>query len=193
MATHGRLDEFNEGQEEWRSYIERVDHYFTANDVVDADKKRAIYLSACGAQTYKLVRSLVAPQKPTEFSYSELVKKVSDHYHPKPSVTIQRFTFNSRVRKPGEPIAVYIVELRRLSQDCEFGETLEEMLRDRLVCGISDTRIQRRFFSEDKLDFKRAHNVFPNVMDISLHCCQDNSAQVAGLNNEEKFIESKIQ
>ena len=87
MATHGRLDEFNKGQEEWRSYIERVDHY-TANDVVDADKKRAILLSACRAQTYKLVRSLVAPQKPTEFSYSELVKKVSDHYHTKPSVTV---------------------------------------------------------------------------------------------------------
>ena len=48
MATHVRLDEFNEGQEEWRSYIERVDHYFTANDVVDADKKRAILLSARG-------------------------------------------------------------------------------------------------------------------------------------------------
>ena len=89
MATHSRLDEFNEGQEEWRSYMERVDNYFTANDIVDTDKKRANLLSACGAQTYKLVRSLVAPQKPTKFSYSELVKTVSDHYHLKLSVTAQ--------------------------------------------------------------------------------------------------------
>ena len=150
-----------------------MDHYFTANDVVDADKERAILLSTCGAQTYKLVRSLVAPQKPTEFSYSELVKKVSDHYHPKPSVTVQRFTFNSRARKPSEPIAVYIAELRRLSQDCEFGATLEEMVRNRLVCGIGDARIQRRLLSEDKLDFKRALELVQAIGNLLGHGGQD--------------------
>ncbi len=66
MATHGSLGEFNDAIEDWASYSERLEMYFVANDVTNAQKKRAILLSACGASTYKLVRSLVAPDKPTD-------------------------------------------------------------------------------------------------------------------------------
>ena len=37
-----------------------------------------------------------------------------------------------------------------------FQNTLEEMLRDRLVCGINDEQIQRRLLAESSLDFKKA-------------------------------------
>lgn len=37
-----------------------------------------------------------------------------------------------------------------------YGEKLAEMLRDRLVCGIGDDRIQRRLLSEPDLTFGRA-------------------------------------
>ena len=38
----------------------------------------------------------------------------------------------------------------------DFQNTLEEMLRDRLVCGINDEQIQRRLLVESSLDFKKA-------------------------------------
>ena len=37
----------------------------------------------------------------------------------------------------------------------DFQNTLEEMLRDRLVCGINDEQIQRRLLAESSLDFKK--------------------------------------
>ena len=37
----------------------------------------------------------------------------------------------------------------------DFQNTLEEMLRDRLVCGINDEQIQRRLLVESSLDFKK--------------------------------------
>ena len=47
--------------------------------------------------------------------------------------------------------------LRALSEFCEFkASTLEEMLRDSLVCGIDDERIQRRLLAEKELPFARA-------------------------------------
>ena len=49
---------------------------------------------------------------------------------------MQRFHFNSRVRISGKSVANYLPELRTLAQYCNFGETLENMLRDRLVVGI---------------------------------------------------------
>ena len=41
-----------------------------------------------------------------------------------------------------------MAELRRCSQYCEYGNSLENMLRDRLVCGINHDRTQQRLLSE---------------------------------------------
>ena len=35
-----------------------------------------------------------------------------------------------------------------MTEHCDYGESLDSMLRDRLVCGINDERIQRRLLSE---------------------------------------------
>ena len=77
------------------------------------------------------------------FSYEDLAKLLQDHFMPKPSAIVQRFKFNTRSQQPGETIAMFLAELRHLSEHCEFGITLDEMLRDRLVCGVRDIRIQR--------------------------------------------------
>ena len=156
MATHGTIGEYNHSNEDWVSYCERLEHYFAANDVNDADKQRAILLSVCGATTYQLIRNLVAPAKPVDKSFRELVTLVKEHHTPPPSVTVQRFNFNSRSQKDGETVAQFVAELRRLLEHCAFQDTLDDMLRDRLVCGIKDSRVQRRLLSETDLTFKKA-------------------------------------
>ena len=103
-----------------------------------------------------MVKSLLAPKKPTEVEFKEIVKQMTAHYHPTPAATVQRFQFHSRSRKPGESVATYVSELKKLSEYCEFGTSLDEMLRDRLVCGIGDERWQRRLLSEPKLDYEKA-------------------------------------
>ena len=65
--------------------------------------------------------------------------------------------------RPGHPslsresVAKFVAELRRLSAFCEFGTTLNDMLRDRLICGINDSRMQRSLLAAEKdLTFKDA-------------------------------------
>lgn len=142
MASHGKIEEFDEQVRCSRSeYIERLEYYFIANDIEDVRKKLSVLLSVCGGKTYKLIRNLVAPEKPGEKTFNELVKIVGDHKDPPPSSCVQRCKFNTRVRAPGESVAVFVSELRRLSQHCDFGRSLDEMLRDRLICGVKDDRI----------------------------------------------------
>ena len=42
-------------------------------------------------------------------------------------------------------------ELRSIAEFCNFGNMLEDMLRDKLVCGIADNVIQKRLLAEDPL------------------------------------------
>ena len=44
-----------------------------------------------------------------------------------------------------------MLELRRLSKNCNFGDSLDSMLRDQLACGVNDDHIQRRLLQEKDL------------------------------------------
>ena len=50
MANHGKLEEYHP-QEVWSQCIERLELYFEANEVDNANKQRAILLSVCGSKT----------------------------------------------------------------------------------------------------------------------------------------------
>jgi len=53
-ATVGTLGEFVELDGDWIEYVERLEHFFLANNIKEVERKRSILLSACGAKTYKL-------------------------------------------------------------------------------------------------------------------------------------------
>lgn len=140
----GHIDQFDPAAEEWPQYVERLEQFFEANDITGEEKAvkwRATFLSVVGKSAYHLLRSLLAPAKPTEKTYEELVRELTNHYSPPPSEVMQRFRFNSRERKESESIAEYMAELRRLAEGCNYGDSLKKMLRDRLVWGVRDTNI----------------------------------------------------
>ena len=94
-----------------------------------------------------------------EKSYDELVKILKLHYNPKPSVIVQGFHCNSRVRAPGESIASYIAALRELALHCKYGDKLTEMLKDRLVCGVNHKRIQWKLLAQENLTYEKAYTL----------------------------------
>ncbi|CAC5392405.1 unnamed protein product [Mytilus coruscus] len=202
MPTYGKLDSFDES-EDWAQYVERMEHYFNANEIDEEDQKSDIFLSnvwniifnaneideedqksdiflsVCGKNTYKLIRDLLAPAKPGTKSLADLTKLVKDHRDPVPSEIIQRFKFNSRTRHSDESVRTFIAALRSLTEHCNYGDTLNAMLRDRLVVGIKSDRIQRRLLAEPNLTFDKALEI-ATAMETAEKNAQD--IQASGTN-----------
>ncbi|KAK3791427.1 hypothetical protein RRG08_046579 [Elysia crispata] len=155
----GSVSPFNETEDTWQAYAERLEHFFLANEIDSEAKKRAVLLSSMGVEPYKLLSNLVAPRKAGECSYTEIVDVLKNHHNPRPSTIVQRFKFNIRVRGASESIRPFVAELKKLSEFCEYNDSLEEMLRDRLVCGINNRRIQQRLLSERSLTFAKALDI----------------------------------
>ena len=80
VALYEHIGEFVEAEEEWCQYTKRIQHYFTVNGVTDVERKRAIFPSIINPRTYKLLSSLVAPSKPREKTYDELVVALTGHH-----------------------------------------------------------------------------------------------------------------
>ena len=96
MATSnfGTLCAYDINKENWQSYVEHLKLFFTTNDVNDAEKKRAILLTSCGIETYRLFKGLTAPAKPVEKTFNELVILMTNHENPKRNPILLR-DFNS--------------------------------------------------------------------------------------------------
>ena len=90
MTTLGKIDKFIPATGDWTQYIERMNQFFIANEISEEPRKKAILLSLCGAGTYSLLRNLVAPAKPSDKSYDELVRVMNEHQNPKLSVIVER-------------------------------------------------------------------------------------------------------
>ena len=152
-STYGKVKAFNPAVDDWDIYQEKLQFYFAANGIEDSVKKRSILLTVCGDSTFKLLRSLVPNGKldAEAVTYDSLVDMLKSHYSKKQSTIVHRFNFNTRNRKQNESIADYVAALRELALHCKFTtkEILEEMLRDRLVCGINHQGIQRKLLSAD--------------------------------------------
>jgi transposase InsO family protein len=175
MATFGKIEEFSGRGEDFELYIERLEQYLLANDLDEIplatddanleevtarkSKRRAVLLSVVGQSTYALLRNLLSPQKPTDKTFEQIIGILKNHYAPTPSVSVQRYKFYSRNKRKDESVAEFVSELRKLAENCQFGETLEDMLRDRLVCGINDDSVQRRLFIEKDLNFAKALSI----------------------------------
>ena len=65
-----------------------------------------------------------------------------------------RFKFHSRCLQLGESIAVFISQLHSLSGG--FGDLLEDILGDQLVCEICNNAIQKCLQAEHDLNFAKA-------------------------------------
>ncbi len=89
-------------------------------------------------------------------SYAELTDTLQQHYSPAPSEIVERFKFYSRSRRAGESVADFLAQMRSLAQHCNYGASLDTMLRDRLVCGINEDSIQKRLLAEPNLTYKKA-------------------------------------
>lgn len=160
----------------WHSYRESAELYFEANQVQNEDIKKAILITMVGAETYKIIKSLFAPTSPKDINikYTAIITQLNAHFNPIPNEIEQRFNFNKRYQRKDESVAGFVSELRKLSEHCNYLE-LDNILRDRIVCGVVDKSLQKQLLAEPNLDYQRAIElataaevVKNNVQDIQI-------------------------
>nr|XP_026499742.1 uncharacterized protein K02A2.6-like isoform X1 [Vanessa tameamea] len=147
------FDEFNPDTANWDNYIERLKFCFEANGIIVDNVKRANFFTVCGSRVYETLLALITPRKAIDVTFTEIETILGKHYSPKPNEISMSFKFYKRDQKRGESASSYIVELRKLSSGCNFSD-LERMLRDRLVCGMCDSRLQYELLKRENLQYQ---------------------------------------
>ena len=182
MTTMGKVEEYDLRKRNWASYIARVRQYFKANSIKE-ELYTAILITVIGGEAYDLMTDLCNPKKPEDVKFEDLVKVMDNHLEPKPSEIAERYKFRQRKQDAQEKVAEYVANLKKLAKGCNFGEKLEENLRDQLVFGLKNDTIRQRLFAETKLDYATAYSLA-----VSLEAAEVN----AGLMHEKETMMNKL-
>ena len=159
VAAFGSIETFDVNDGEFDEYVERLQQYFVANDITGDNKKVAVFVTVMGKDTYTILRNLLSPVKPNEKTFEDIVNVLRGHFKPTPLVIAERYKFYERKQTDGENVNAFIAELKKLSLHCEFGDFLDQALRDKLVCGIGNSKIRKRLLVEKDLTFSKASQI----------------------------------
>ena len=116
---------------------------------------------------------------------------LKQHYEPEPPKFLQRVKFDARLRKDNESPSEYVAALRKLSEHCQFGVTLNDRLSERFVTGVNNNAIQRKLLLETDLTLDKAVTIAISISQTNEGAKALESGQVHAMSNKFKSISSK--
>ncbi|EAT44323.1 AAEL004296-PA [Aedes aegypti] len=154
------IEPFRKGQT-FATWIRRLTYHFRVNKVQDNDKKDQMFLLG-GDYLFSEAEKLYPTEALLdEVSYEVLVQKLRERLDRTDSVLLQRYHFSSKLQQAGESASDFIFSLKLQAEHCEFGDQKNRLILDRLLVGLSDTKLKHRLLTEDsaKLTLEQAEKI----------------------------------
>ena len=143
--------------QEWPRWKKRFMRYreTTALDKKEDEIQISTLIYAMGDKAEDILGTitLTADEKK---SFTVVLQKLEDHFVKKRNVIYERARFNQRSQHEGEPVDDFITSLYKLSEFCEFGALREDLIRDRIVVGLQDTRLSEKLQLDGDLSLEKA-------------------------------------
>lgn len=124
-----------------------------ASGLADRDEEPQVnmLIYCMGDEADDILRSFTFTADESVKSYTTVKEKFDKHFIPKRNVIYERALFNSHRQEPGEPVDSFITTLHTLSENCDYKDLREEMIRDRIVVGINNATLSEKLQLDSKL------------------------------------------
>ncbi|KAJ8889489.1 hypothetical protein PR048_008988 [Dryococelus australis] len=92
-----------------------------------------------------------------------VLNKVDAYFLPRCNLTYGRHVYFTCSQRKGQTFDTYLAELRKKSETCEFGALGDDLIKDRIVCGIRDNTLSQQLLREHNLTLIQAINTCRSV------------------------------
>jgi hypothetical protein len=139
--------------ENFKSFKQCFEIYMIAAglDKKDDAVKANILLHVLGEEALGVYNGFIWGENEDKLKSTDIFKRLEEYCTPRTNVALERHKFYSRVQNAGESFDSFFTAVCNLSSTCAFGTLKDEMLRDRLVCGIRAESVRLRLLRTDDL------------------------------------------
>ena len=153
----------------WKNFVQEVEIFITVAYRDKNDTTKAyVFLNLAGRETIEKEKSFVyAPavlnsdnsvQVPAESreSIAVLKQKFAEICDPRGNVIMERHKFNTRNQKEGEPFQSFVADLKILASTVEYDALRDDLIHDKIVCGVTSSFVRKQLLKERDLTLDRA-------------------------------------
>lgn len=142
-------------------YIEQLEYVFMINKVREADYKH-YFLAVCGTTVFSEVKKLFPGQDLKILTYKQITEKLQKRYDNCYSEVMHSCEFWSRRQEKCEKLEDFLDSVKRLAEQCGFGNFKDRAIRDLLVVGVYNKDLRKRLCDESVLTAAEAEKIILN-------------------------------
>ena len=156
-----KLDLTGNIAQHWKTWKQIWDSYVIVTGLSDKGKpyQVATFITCIGPDGLEVYNGLPFKDDNERNDPATILKLMEKHCVGKTNTIYERYIFNNMHQETGEAIDAYVTKLRKLSLTCEFGQLADQMIRDRIVCGIKDNAIRKKLLQESDLSLQKCVDI----------------------------------
>ena len=141
----------------WKKWIQVWKAYeiVTGLDKQPSTLRVATFITCIGPDALEIHTGLPFSSDAERENMDKVLELWQNYCIGRTNVIYERYKFNNRSQQADESIDAYTTALRTLAETCEFGLLKDDLIRDRLVCGIRDNGQRKKLIQEPKLTLEK--------------------------------------
>ena len=145
----------------WTKFKKEFPFYMTATESNNKleDVKTSRLLTCIGEKARDVYYTFTFEAEDDAMKLQPVIDKFDEYLNPRKNITFLHFKFFSYNQGEGQLIDEYVTELKARSQHCEFGDLRESLIRNKIVLGEQDKKIQERLLRETDLSLDKAISI----------------------------------
>ena len=158
-------------REHWKRRKQELELYLVATekDKKENKVKSSILVSSIEPQGREIYNTFSFSQEGESFDYNVIVQKFENVCIPRQNEKLLRYKFLTYKQKKGQSFNEFITQLKKFSNDCEFGELKNSVIKEIVVIGAIDDCFKERMLREPNLTFEKAIALGQSAEQTKLH------------------------
>ena len=152
------VDKFDFGRpEDWPRWIRRFERFRQASGIASKSEESQVHtlVYSMGDKADDILRSFHLPVD-DEKKFSVVKERFERHFVKRRNTIFERAKFNTRKQRDGETVDDFITDVFCLAEHCGYADLHDEMVRDRIVVGIRDSRLSEKLQLDAELTLEKA-------------------------------------
>ena len=123
----------------------------TTNDV----QKRNTLLHLVGIETQEIFETL----QDTGNTYDKAITKLNECFNVKKDILYEQSVFREAKQETDESLDQFIIRLRKLTTYCEYGNNVNDEIRDQVIHTSKSRRLLTQLLQEQDLTLEKVQNI----------------------------------
>lgn len=138
---------------DWNIHRQNLEKHFNLKCINDDKRKISVLISTIHRKVYEKLQDLCDPDIPFLKTYEELCEIIEKYYSQKTclqTLSLKKFRQFRRLKQlsTAESITHWYERVKKAANDCNFGDQLEDKIREQFLIGLVEGKVLDRLLEE---------------------------------------------